>query len=443
MQEPTLTPHSRESEEALIGTLLLNPGAYHDVATIVGPDDFYLSNLRCVYEAIEALQEKGNHPDTVTVADYLERRGQLAEIGGMACLSDLMTRTVSVFRAEEYAQLIKERAHRRDLINAASEIAKLAYNEELDIEEAQAKAEAMVLDVRDTTSKTVCIQELTEERYEEFGEWAEHPGEARGLLTGMDALDAMLGGFYPGLYMLAARTSMGKTAFALQTASSVAKRGHKVVIFSLEMDKAELHRRLACAEARVELDTIKRGVATPQELSKGMHGIGTVHEWPVVIHEGTVTAGEIRAVTQRETVHGEEIGLVVVDYLGLMAASERAETRNLELGAISRALLLASKDLGVPILALHQLNRSVDSRQDKRPQMSDLRESGRLEEDADVILMLYRDGYYYPESERANVMEVWVRKNRLGGPANCRCEMAWIGKYMRCEPLEYREKIDF
>jgi len=422
-------PNAREAEKALIGALLINPAAYATVAPIVDAADFYLGKARFVYEAIEALKEAGEVPDVVTIADELERRGRLEEIGGVAYLAELEVNVPTALHAGQYARRVVAAAQRRGLLDAASEIAKVAYNEGAEIEEAQAQAEAAVLDTRRDGSRTVTAAQVFGDLYE--AEWADH-----GLPTGIDALDKMLGGLEAGLYLLAARPSMGKTAMALQIAANLLKRGQKVVVFTLEMGAQQLALRMACSEARVELNRVKRDIAIDQELGKVTEAIGTGATWPLVIHTGTVTAGDIRAVVQRETMRGAEVGLVVVDYLGLMAAAKQAETRNLELGAISRGLLLAAKDLDVPILALHQLNRGVDSRSERRPVLSDLRESGRLEEDADVVLMLYRDGYYWPDSERANVMEIWVRKNRLGGPAGVRCEMYWHGEYMRLEPLE-------
>jgi replicative DNA helicase len=428
-------PHNIESEEALLGALLIDPAAYITVAANLQADDFYRQKNRYIWEAIDVLKQRGDSVDHVTVSDELEKRGRLEEIGGAAYLTHLLGSVGSVMSAKTYAESIRSASVRRQLIRAASGIAKLAYDEEIEAEEAQAKAEGLLLGSRRDGSGTVELADLMPELYEDVTYWREHPGEPRGLLTGLNALDKMLGGLKSGLYLLAARPSLGKTSVALQVASNVARRGQKVIIFTLEMSEEQIRNRLTFSEARLTQQQVESGETTEEEHTRLIKAMGEVADWPIVIHEGTVTAGDIRAVTQRETMRGGDVGLVIVDYLGLMAASKQADTRNLELGAISRGLLLAAKDLDTPILAVHQLNRSVDNRADKRPMLSDLRESGRLEEDADVVLMLYRDGYYYPESERADIMEIWVRKNRLGGPAGERCEMYWRGRYMRCEPL--------
>ena len=248
-------------------------------------------------------------------------------------------------------------------------------------------------------------------------------------------LDDALGGLESGLYLVAGRTSMGKTAKVLQMASNIAERGEKVIVFSLEMSRDQLALRLVCSHALVEQDLIKRGVATPEDYDRLQASIKEIATWPLIIHTGSLQPGDVRAVVQREQRFGA-VAAVFVDGLWLMAASKDVENRNLELGSISRDLKLAADALGLPIVAVHQLSRAVEHRADKRPLLADLRESGRLEEDADVVLMLYREGYYNPNSPDANVAEVWVRKNRLGGPAGRCIKLYWSGKHMRFEQLQ-------
>jgi len=392
-------PFSRKAEEALVGSVVIDPDAYEKVAPMIDASDIYLRSARMVWQVVEDLKERGDVPDFVTVNDELERREKLEELGGAAYVTRLFEAVPSALHAEQYAKTVREDAERRRLIRAAEEIAKAAYNEGLDVEEMQHRAESAVLGTRRNGSRTVTASEMFNALYEEIAEWQRNPSDMRGLPTGLDALDKMLGGLEPGLYLMAARPSMGKTAVALQIASNVARAGRKVVIFTLEMGERQLALRLACSEAGVVLDRVKRGVVAPAEMERVANAMGEQAEWPLVVHEGTVTVGDVRAVTRRESMTGE-VGLVVVDYLGLMASAKEAQTRNLELGAISRGLLLAAKKMDVPILAIHQLSRAVERRNDKRPLLCDLRESGRLEEDADVVLMLYRDGYYNPPGER-------------------------------------------
>jgi replicative DNA helicase len=427
-------PCNLEAEKSVLGALLIDPSACATVAPILEPSDFYLQKNSWVYEAIRDLHRHGRPLDLTTIADEIERRGRLEDIGGIAYLTGLTTVTPSALHAEEYARIVGEKASRRRLLQAASEVAKLAYNEDLGIDETQTRAETAVLDARRDTGSLVKADELADDLWRDIEEWQNNPAEIRGLSTGLTPLDKTIGGLEPGLYVLAARTSMGKTALALQIASNVAQRGRKVIYFTLEMDEKQLSRRLTSSVAGISLDQVKRGQAAPEELKKLSVAVAEFSEWKFMIQPGIVTAGDIRAIVQRESLR-DKVELVVVDYLGLMASTKRTETRNLELGEITRGLLLAAKDLEVPIIALHQLNRSVEKRSDKTPLLSDLRESGQIEEHADAVLMLYREGYYNPESESANVMQVWIRKNRLGGPAGRVCELYWHGEYMRCEPL--------
>jgi replicative DNA helicase len=427
-------PHSIEAEERVLGSLIIDPEAYLKVAKPLNVEDFYLQKNAWIYDVVQTLKQSGRAVDFGTLCDELERRNQLDDLGGAAYITDLITVVPSALHVEDYADTVIKKAARRRLIATASRIAQWAYQNDLEVEEAQARAEAAVLDARRGTGGLITSDEMARDLWEKVENWQANPTEIRGLPTGLDPLDKMLGGMSPGLYLLAARPSVGKTAIALQVAANVARRGLKTLYFTLEMSVEQLAMRLASSLAEIEWDRVKRGVATSDELGDLAEGLGEISEWPFSIHRGAVTAGDIRAIAQREGLRGE-VGLVVVDYLSLMSAAKEESTRNLELGAISRGLLLAAQDLAIPILALHQLNRGVENRQNKRPLMSDLRESGRLEEDADVILMLYREGYYNPDHEDANIMEIWVRKNRLGGPSGIRAEMFWHGELMRLENL--------
>jgi replicative DNA helicase len=434
MSKKPKQPHNIEAEESVLGALLIDPLAYANVATILEPDDFYLQKNAWIYEAMRNLHNRGVQVDPTTICDELERHERLEPVGGSAYVTGLIAVAPNALHAKEYAQIVSVKASRRRLLNAASEVAMLAYNEELGIDETQARAETAILDARRNTGGLVTASEGARGLWDDIEDWQENPAEIRGLSTGLTPLDKTIGGLEAGLYVLAARPSIGKTAMGLQIASNVAQRGRKVIFFTLEMSVKKLYERLASSLAKVSLDRVRRGKASSEELQALAQELGEFSECQFMIHTGVVTAGDIRAIVQRESLR-DEVALVVVDYLGLMASAKRAETRNLELGAIARSLLLAANDLDVPIIAIHQLNRSVEMRADKRPLLSDLRESGQIEEHADVVLMLYREGYYNPDSELANVMEVWVRKNRLGGPADRRCDMYWHGEYMRCEPL--------
>ena len=437
-------PHNAEDEEAVLGSLMIDPAAYADVGPILAPPDFYAVKNGWVYDAIRTVVERGERVDIITLCDELERHKHLEDVGGAAHITELMSIVPSAFNAKQYARIVRDAAVRRSLLNAASEVAKAAHDTSVELEETLARAETAVLGVRRAAGKATDAKALMGHLHDLVTEWMNTPlaeGQTRGLSTGIPPLDRALGGLEPGLYLVAARPSMGKTAFALQCAANIVERGQRVMFFSLEMSADQAGLRLACSRSRVELDQLKRGVATPEEHQRVLESLDVMGEWPLtIVHAGgNLRAGDVRARVQREQVRGE-VAAVFVDGLWLMAASKNVENRNLELGSISRELKLAADALGVPVVAVHQLSRAVENRADKRPLLSDLRESGRLEEDADVVLMLYREGYYDPASLDANVAEVWVRKNRLGGPAGRCIKLFWLGKYMRFVELAPCEK---
>ncbi len=445
MSKQQAIPHNAEAEEAVLGSLLIDPSmGYISVAPILEPGDFYIQKNAWVYDAVQTLNRRGVMPDFVTLCDELERRGQLKDVGGAAYLTKLINTVPSALRVEGYAHIVEQAAIRRRLILAASEVAKLAYDEEMDIGAVQAQAEEAVLNTRRNGVGDHAIPDVIETVYAQADERMNNPTDCPGLSTGLRPLDGLLGGLQTGFYILAARPSVGKTALALQIASNVAAAGERVMVFTLEMSPEQLVRRLACSWAEVSLRELLRGKLDPESYARFTRAVGEINEWPMSLHTGDVTPGVVRAKVQRELLRGD-VALVIVDYLGLLSPDQqtlkRAETRNLELGGIARGLLLAANALDTPILSIHQLNRGVDARPDKRPMLSDLRESGQLEEHADVVLMLYREGYYDNgnggvDNERANVMEVWARKNRLDGPSGERCELFWRGAMMRCYEME-------
>ena len=441
MTDELRIPHNIDAEEAVLGSLLIDPSmAYVAVVDILEPDHFFVQKNVWVYEAIQTLNRKGVTPDFVTLCDELERQERLEAIGGAAYLTGLINTVPSALRVADYARIVRDDAIRRRLINAASEVAQLAYDEGRELDVVQRQAETAVLNTRVDGDGDHEIYDLVRKVYDTAEERMQNPTDIPGLPTGIPALDKMLGGLNPGLYLLAARPSMGKTAIALQIASSVAAARHPVMFFTLEMSPQQITQRIVCSWAGVSQLALERGQLDTEAFGRFAEAAAEVSEWPLSVHTRNVTAGSVRAKAQRQQLQGD-VSLVVVDYLGLMSdgSDGGTESRSLELGSIARNLLLVAKDLEVPILSIHQLNRSVENRSDKRPLLADLRGSGQLEEHADVVLMPYRDGYYYPGSERANIMEIWVRKNRLGGPSGTVCELFWQGEYMRCVPLARME----
>jgi replicative DNA helicase len=436
-------PHNPETEKAVISCLLRDPGTYADIRPILVPEDFYVTGNRLLYESICAILERGAALNSATLSDELKRHGYPEHFDEFDFVG-LSYAWQAESGARDCAEIVRDYALRRKLLTIASEIERLASDTRCELDEVLKWAETAILGVRRTDGMTVDNALLMGRVHGLVTDWMNNPlldGQTRGLETGIPPLDRALGGLEAGLYLVAARPSMGKTALVLQCAANIAGRGERVMFFSLEMTAKQIGLRLACSHARVELDQLKRGVATPEEHERVLESAEVISNWPLVIHaEGSWRAGDVRALVQREQMRGE-VAAVFVDGLWLMAASQDVENRNLELGNISRELKLAADALDVPMVAVHQLSRAVEQRKDKRPLLCDLRESGRLEEDADVVLMLYREGYYEPSSSDANVAEIWVRKNRLGGPADRCVKLFWLGKYMRFEELDHSGKL--
>ena len=440
-----LWPHNIEAEEAVLGGLLIDPEAWTRVVKILIPSDFYIERHGWVYEAILQLVDENKPVDFLTICDALEAKGQLEEAGGSAWISSLINAVPSAVNIEHYAELVQDTAHRRGVIRAAGEQVKDAHNREMPFDEVLRRAEDRLLAVR----RSDCEGEDARELFARVGDmvtsWKEQPlqpGEVRGTPTGMHAVDRMLGGLRTGLYILAARTSMGKTSIALQWAGHIAENVGKVLFFTPEMTEEEVALRLACQRARVEQRRVERGTISDEEWFQVLGWLDKMRQWPLKIYDKTSpSAYDVRAAIMREQQRGEDVKLAVVDGLGLMLSSDNAENRNLELGAITRSLKLAANSLGTTIIAIHQLNRSVEKRADKRPNLSDLRESGQIEEHSDVVLMLYREGYYDkdPEARAAGEkLEIWCMKNRKNGPAGERALVWWEGPYMRAVDIDWR-----
>lgn len=418
--------------------MLIDPLAYATVGPLLGPGDFFVSKNRLVYEAIGAAANDGG-VDLLTIQDCLERAGNLETVGGAAYLTQLLNATPSAFRAEQYAKIIREYAARRRYLGAASDIAKAAYDTEADLGEVQARAESAVMGARrEDGHRRADSHDLSSQVYERWHTLWE-TGQMYGIPTGLGPLDDCLGGLEPGVYVIAGRPSIGKTSVALQMASGIVSLGLRGVWFTIEMSASQVWERLATSLAGVPLKAVKEGRTTPDENQRLMDKLAEISEWPLTIFDQTtLRPGDVLAgVRQIQVEHGE-VAVVFVDGLWLMTPTRERENRTQTLGGISREMKRAQGELGIPVVMMHQLSRALESRSDKRPILSDLRDSGDVEQDTDVALMLYRSGYYNLSDERANVMELWVRKNRLGGPSNEKVEMYWIGHRMQLAKMSYR-----
>ncbi|MGD9701528.1 MAG: replicative DNA helicase [Acidimicrobiia bacterium] len=428
-------PHNLNAEESLLGALLLSRDAVGTAAELgVQASDFYKPAHQHIYEAIRVLAATGQPVDPVTVADELRRAGLLDEIGGSVALLEMQSATPAISNAGRYARIVQDTALLRRLIGVASDIAELAYQEPDDVSKALDQAESKVFEVAEqrVTDSTAQINDVLREVMDDL-ELVYTRGEAvTGVATGFTDLDELLTGLHGSqLLIVGARPSMGKTALALGIASHVAKTsGEPVLFFSLEMGHKELAQRILASEARVDSQKLRTGKLDQADWSKIGSALGRL-EVPLFIDENpNVTVMEIRAKARRIKSRHGGLALIVVDYLQLMSGTG-AENRQLEISEISRGLKILARELSVPVLALSQLSRNLETRADKRPMLADLRESGSLEQDADVVMFVYRDEVYNADSADRGSAEIIIAKHR-SGPIGTR-RLVYLGAYTRFE----------
>lgn len=434
-------PHNLDAEQSVLGALLIEPGSLYRVAKFLQPEDFYLEAHRMVYQAILDLDDAGRPVDLLTVTEYLRKKGELDKIGGAAYVAALAEIVPTAAHIEYYAHIVEEKALLRRLIDLATRLSSLGYQGSEDAERLMQEAESMLSELgsRRATSVIRSLREILVDSLQELQRIYEHKGDVTGVPTGFTDLDKMLSGLQPGdLIIVAARPSMGKTSFGLQVAYHAAKNLRKpVAVFSLEMSKEQLVQRMLCAEAGVDQHKLRSGLLSEEDWSALVAEGRKMAKVPLYIDDSAIlTVRQIRSKVRR--LHAEEgVCLVVVDYLQLMQGNRRVENRQQEIADISRSLKGLAKELDVPVLALAQLSRSVEQRQDKRPIMSDLRESGSLEQDADVVMFIYRDDYYNRESEKRGIAEIIIGKQR-NGPVGM-VELAFVKEFTKFLNLSRRE----
>jgi replicative DNA helicase len=427
-------PHNIDAEESLLGALLLSREAVNTVAELgLTADAFYKPAHQHVYDAMRALITAGQPVDAVTVSDELRRAGLLDEIGGLDMLLDLQNATPAISNVARYAKIVQDTAALRRLISVASEIAEIAYLEPDDVAKAIDEAESRVFEVADQrVADTIKpLGELLQLVNDHLETMFERNSSITGVATGYHDLDELLSGLQPStLNIVGARPAMGKTAFALGIATHVAQTTNQpVLVFSLEMGHAELAQRILSAEARVDSQKLRTGRLTESDWSKVGRAIGRL-EVPLFLDDNpSITVMEIRAKARRIKQKHGALALIVIDYLQLMTGSSTAENRQLEVSEMSRNLKILARELQVPIIALSQLSRGLEARSDKRPMLADLRESGSLEQDADVVMFIYRDEVYHPDSQEKGSAEIIVAKHR-SGPIGTR-RLVFLGQYTR------------
>lgn len=437
-----LPPHSQEAEEAVLGSLLIDPDALFEVSNFLRPEAFYRTANRWIYESILSLSERREPLDFVTLTEELRRREQLEEVGGEAYVISLINAVPTAINARSYGKLVEAAALRRKLIAAASAIANLAYDEAEDINVVIDRSESALFSISEqrTTRDLVPVRQIAGEYLDRIQRLMEQGDDVIGVPTGFTDLDRLLGGLNRSdLLILAARPGMGKTSLQNAIALTAAMRyGKRVAMFNLEMSGEQLVQRMIAAETRIDSQRLRRGQLHEHELPIFMEAIGRLSETRIFIDDTpSITTNQLRTKCRRlYAEHG--LDLVIIDYLQLMSAEHSTNNRVQEISEISRGLKGLARELDVPVLAAAQLSRAVEQRQDKHPQLSDLRDSGSIEQDADIVMFIYRDEYYNPDTtERPNIAELTIAKHR-NGPTGV-IDLYWHSKLATFRNLQRQE----
>ncbi|MGI6554947.1 MAG: replicative DNA helicase [Bacillota bacterium] len=410
-------PQNIEAEQAVLGSVLLDSESLYAVSEILHPDDFYEKAHRLIYEVVLLLSETGSAIDLVTVTEELRRQDKLDEVGGPAYIASIAGSVPSSANAAYYASIVAQKSTLRALISASGEIAAKCFEQEEEVEDLLDEAEQKIFGIAQRRSREgfIPIKKVLEETFEAIERLSQHKGEVTGVPTFTD-LDKLLSGLQKSdLIICAARPGMGKTSFCLNIAQNAAvKHGKSVAIFSLEMSKEQVVQRMLSSQAMIDQQKLRTGYLNDKDWENLVKAMGVLSEVPVYIDDTpALTAMQVRAKARRLKAE-KGLDLVIVDYLQLMQGHRRADSRQQEIAMISRSLKSLARELKTPVLALSQLNRGVEQRQDKRPVMADLLESGAIEADADVVLFLYREEYYNKDTTERGIAEVIVGKHRNG-----------------------------
>jgi replicative DNA helicase len=413
-------PQNLEAEESVLGAMLLSPTAVGTVSEILAASDFYRESHAKIFRAALGLWGKGEPVDAITLANELDERSELDAVGGQAKVAELAALVPSTSNVEHYARIVKEMATLRGLVRAGQEITRLGQDRPGEVTDLVDRAEQIVFELgqQRVTSDFAHIETLLKESFERITQLYEAGSEITGIPSGFRELDLLTSGFQPGnLVILAARPSMGKSALGLCIAANLGVRHEiPVALFTLEMSKAEVTQRMMCSEAKVESQRLRSGRLAPDDWPRLTTACDRLMKAPIYVDDtGSTTIMELRSKARRLKSREPKLGLILVDYLQLMTSGSTVENRVQEVSQISRALKVLARDLDVPIVAMSQLSRAVESRHDKRPILSDLRESGSLEQDSDLVAFVYRDEYYLgEESDQQGIAEIHLSKHRNG-----------------------------
>ncbi|MGH7195385.1 MAG: replicative DNA helicase [Candidatus Saccharimonadales bacterium] len=418
-------PQNIEAEASLLGAVMIDGDAFTKIADNLSAEDFFDARHARIFEAASQLYDQHQAIDVLTLANQLKATEALALIGGAGYLTELTNFVPTAAHVEEYADIVAQKGLRRRLIKASEELSQFGFDESKGLNELVEQAESRLFEVSQKHIKQniVSLETILGESFDRLDALHKDKGKLRGTSTGFKDLDNLLAGFQRSdLFVLAARTSMGKTALALNLAHNVAVQSKQpVLIFSLEMSKEQLVDRLLAMESGVDAWNLRTGNLSDSDFEKISHAMGTLSEAPIFIDDSpNITVSDLRTKSRREA-HKHELGLIIVDYLQLMSGGGKFGNdfnRVQEVSEISRGLKGVARELNVPLMAASQLSRSVESRSPQIPQLADLRESGSIEQDADVVAFLYREDYYNPETDRQNITDVLIKKHRNGPTGN-------------------------
>ena len=441
MELGKIPPHDIDAEQAVLGSMLTDKDAVNSAIEVLKEDAFYRNDNQAIYQAIINLYNKSEPIDIITLKDELESMDKFEQVGGYEYLASLPDKVPTTANVQKYIKIVEEKALLRKLIKTANEIIELGYNPTEDVEDIMDGAEKKIFDIMQSKNQKgyTPIKDVLVESFTKLEELYNRKQHVTGVPTGFVELDYKTAGLHGSeLILVAARPAMGKTAFALNIATNAALRGNApVAIFSLEMSKDQLVNRILCSEAMVDSNKVRTGKLEEDDWVKLAGAIGPLSESEIYIDDTPgISVMEIRTKCRKLKME-KNIGLVVIDYLQLVQGSnKRAGSREQEISEISRSLKILAKELNVPVIALSQLSRAVEQRPDHRPMLSDLRESGAIEQDADIVMFLYRDDYYNKESEKKDIAEVIIAKQRGGSTGTV--ELLWMGNYTKFANLERR-----
>lgn len=444
MELGKVPPHDIEAEQAVIGAMLTDTEAVASSIEVLKDTDFYREDHRAIFSAMLNLYNRAEPIDLITVKSELEAMGKLDKVGGIEYLAELPEKVPTTANANKYIKIVEEKSALRNLIKTANEIIELGYDPTEDVEDIMEGAEKKIFNLmQDKNQKGyVPIKDILVESFTQLEELYNRKQHITGVPTGFADLDYRTAGLHGSEFILiAARPAMGKSAFVLNIASNAALKANvPVAIFSLEMSKEQMVNRILCSEAMVDSNKVRTGKLDDEDWAKLAGAIGPLSEAGIYIDDTPgISIMEIRAKCRKLKLE-KNIGLVVIDYLQLVQGSnKRAGSREQEIAEISRSLKILAKELNVPVIALSQLSRAVEQRPDHRPMLSDLRESGSIEQDADIVMFLYRDDYYNEDSEKKNIAEVIIAKQRSGSTGTV--DLGWLGSYTKFVNLEKRYDV--